>query len=97
MSTLHIIRRSISTYSSIENSIALLSATDVVVFVDDGIYNINSLIYKEICKAITTGNIHVIVSHAQARGITTPDNISAITMKELLGLSLSTNQSITWQ
>lgn len=97
MSTLHIIRRSISTHSSIKNSIELLSKGDVVVFIDDGIYNINDLIYQEIYKVISSTNIYVVVEHAQARGISIPDNMSAITIKEILGLSLSTTQSITWQ
>jgi tRNA 2-thiouridine synthesizing protein B len=97
MSTLHIIRRLESSHSSITNSIALLAEGDAVVLIDDGTYNINNMIYKNICKVIPSDNIHVIAKHAQARGLAIPGNISAITMKELLDLSLSTTQSITWQ
>ncbi len=97
MSTLHLIRVTNSAHSGANNSIALLNTNDVVVFIDDGIYNINQLILNDFIEVIGKESIYFIDEHAKARAIQAPSNISAINMAKLLTIALSCTRTITWQ
>lgn len=95
MTTLHMIR--LSSFKNVQESIALLSSNDVLVLLDDGTYNINQLILKDFITLLGSERVYVIKAHAKARGLHIPKEVNAIELSDLIELTLTTNQSITWQ
>lgn len=101
MSKLHIIRASAFADSTLKNGIALLKSDDTVLLIDDGVYNLQHPILSTLSNALTKHNLLVIGEHVQARGLQYSSSIKAsiteITIDDIIDLTLSVKQSITWQ
>jgi len=101
MSTLHIIRASAFSNNTVKNSIALLKGTDKILLIDDGVYNLNHAVLGEMTHLISKQQLFVIGAHIQARGVkcsaTESELFTNITIDDVVELSLSVSQNITWQ
>lgn len=97
MTTLHIVRKSAFNTSDFVQCLQVTEKNDVVVFIDDGCYNLcHDLITKiEQDKSV---QLKVIEAHASARGVTINDDIcTKISMNELVSLTFTNDRVITWQ
>jgi len=97
MTTLHIIRQSAFTTTDFSHCLQVAGNNDVIVFIDDGCYNLN---HNSINVVDSKKNIQlkVIKHHADARAISIDNEIfTAIDMTDLVSLTFSNNRVITWQ
>lgn len=97
MPTLHIVRQSAFNTDDFAQCLQVLRSNDVIVFIDDGCYNLH---HKLISTIDTEDDIqlNVIGKHAQARAITIDESLyTIIDMNNLVELTLTTNRVITWQ
>jgi sulfur relay protein TusB/DsrH len=97
MPTLHIVRQSAFNSDDFAQCLQVLRDNDVIVFIDDGCYNVHHPLIKTI-NSETKIQLNVIQKHAQARGLTIDKALyTAINMNHLVQLTLTTNRVITWQ
>jgi len=99
MTTLHIVRQSAFNTNDFAQCTQTIKAQDTLVLIDDGCYNLSHPLKDEIPKKMV---IKVLALHAKARGITVmnmaqDDLLSLITMEDLVNLTLSAKNTITWQ
>jgi len=96
MPTLHIVRQSAYQSDDFAQCVNVLRSNDVIVFIDDGCYNLN---HPLIGTIDTTANIelNVIREHAQARAIQVNNTFNIIDMKKLVELTFTAGRIITWQ
>ena len=90
MASLHLIRNSAYSDANVLTALSLRNANDLVVLIDDGVYNVSHPSIQQLLANNTGIEVYVIEHHIQARGIATPDNIEQITMANLI--ALTTNQ-----
>ncbi len=94
MSTLHLIRTSAYQQDDLKQCLALLQASDKIVLLDDGCYNLT----HPLLNTDINHNIYHINEHALARAMLEHNNISqAITLTELTQLFFTVDKVITWQ
>jgi len=97
MTTLHIVRQSAFSTNDFYQCVQVLGKNDVIVFVDDGCYNLqhNLIDSIDINKYI---QLKVIKQHANARAIIINEEIfTQISMADLVSLSFENDRVITWQ
>ncbi|MDX2370120.1 MAG: sulfurtransferase complex subunit TusB [Colwellia sp.] len=97
MPTLHIVRQSAFNSDDFAQCLQVLRNNDVIVFIDDGCYNLHHKLINTI-DSETGIQLNVIEKHAQARAIKVDKTLySVINMNDLVDLTLTTNRVITWQ
>ena len=97
MPTLHIIRQSAFNSDDFSQCLQTLRKSDVIVFIDDGCYNLHHPLITSIDSDANI-QLKVVEKHAQARGITIDETFySVINMNNLVELTLTTSRVITWQ
>lgn len=97
MPTLHLVRQSGFTSDDFAQCLQTLSNEDVIVFLDDGCYNIKHALMNRI-GANKNIKLKIIDQHASARGIHVVSNAcEKITMENLVELTLTNDRVITWQ
>lgn len=96
MTTLHLIRDSALSNNSINLCLTNLSATDVIVLIDDGCYNINNAFIDEAQKIIPLKQCYAIDEHINARALQVKTAI-VINYENLLELIFNHHNVITWQ
>lgn len=97
MPTLHIVRQSAFNSDDFAQCLQVLRSNDVVVFSDDGCYNLHHKLINTIDEQASI-QLNVIDKHAQARAITIDESLySIINMNDLVNLTLTTDRVITWQ
>ncbi|PCI53461.1 MAG: sulfurtransferase complex subunit TusB [Gammaproteobacteria bacterium] len=97
MTTLHIVRQSAFTSDDFAQCLQVLRNNDVIVFIDDGCYNLHHSLINTIDSAAEI-QLKVIEKHAKARAVTIDETqYSVINMSNLVELTLTTNRVITWQ
>ena len=97
MPTLHIVRQSAFSSDDFAQCLQVLRNNDVIVFIDDGCYNVHHPLIHTINRN-TSIHLNVIEKHAQARGIGIDKALyTLINMNNLVQLTLTTNRVITWQ
>lgn len=101
MTTLHLVRRSAFETQDFYQCLALLKAEDALVLLDDGCYNLHHQLIRQVKQTI-----YVIKEHAIARAINinthivelpAEQSVEPISMTSLVQMTLSYNNSITWQ
>tara|TARA_R110001592_G_scaffold408_10_gene2316 strand:- start:3589 stop:3894 length:306 start_codon:yes stop_codon:yes gene_type:complete len=101
MTTLHIVRQSAFNTNDFSQCLHVLGNNDVIVFIDDGCYNLQHNLINNLINSIDgTKNIQlkVINQHANARAIIINEEIfTKITMTELVSLTFENDRVITWQ
>ena len=97
MTTLHLVRCSAFKSHTINNCLSVLGGEDMVILLDDGVYNLQHPVLQQFQTVIPDSNLLVIQQHALARGVKLMSEHQAIELSELIKLSLETAQSITWQ
>jgi len=97
MPTLHIVRQSAFNSDDFAQCLQVLRNNDVIVFSDDGCYNLHHKLINTIDSKASI-QLNVIDKHAQARAITIDESLySIINMNDLVNLTLTTDRVITWQ
>ena len=97
MTTLHIVRQSAFNTSDFAQCLQVLGQNDVIVFIDDGCYNLHHTLIHHIESHLSI-QLKVMTPHAQARAINIEANIcEGIVMKDLIELTFEHNRVITWQ
>ncbi len=99
MTTLHIVRQSAFNTNDFAQCTQTIKAQDTLVFIDDGCYNLSHPLMDEIPKKVA---IKVLALHAKARNLSVINKeqdawLSLITMEDLVNLTLSAKNTITWQ
>lgn len=97
MPTLHIVRQSAFNTNDFAQCLQVLRHSDIIVFIDDGCYNLH---HKLINTINNQAGIELIVmeKHAQARAISIDESLyAAINMNTLVELTMNTDRVITWQ
>ena len=96
MPTLHIVRQSAYQSDDFAQCVNVLRSNDIIVFIDDGCYNIH---HPLLATIDTTAKIelNIIKEHAQARAITINDTINIIEISKLVELTFTAGRTITWQ
>ena len=97
MTTLHIVRQSAFNTNDFFQCLQVLGKKDVIVFIDDGCYN---LLHSLINNIDNNKNIQlkVIKQHAKARAIIINEEVfTQITMTDLVSLTFDNDRVITWQ
>ncbi len=94
MSTLHLMRTSAYQQNDLTQCLDLLQASDAIVLLDDGCYNLS----HHLLTANISNPIYHINEHAIARAMLDQKKISqAITLAELPALFFTFDKVITWQ
>lgn len=97
MPTLHIVRQSAFNSDDFAQCLQVLRNNDVIVFSDDGCYNLHHKLINTIDNKASI-QLNVIDKHATSRAITIDENLySIINMNDLVNLTLTTDRVITWQ
>lgn len=97
MPILHIVRQSAFNSDDFTQCLQVLRNNDVIVFIDDGCYNLHHPLINTIGSEANI-QLSVIDKHAKARGITIDESLyTIINMNNLVELTLTTNRVITWQ
>ncbi len=95
MNTLHIVRQSAFATNDFTQCIQVLNAADLIVFTDDGCYNLTHQSIKQVSEQV---KLMVITEHVNARAIDiVGTKATAITMNDLVALTFQTDRVITWQ
>ncbi len=101
MTTLHIVRQSAFNTTDFSQCLQVLCNEDVIVFIDDGCYNLTHPLLDNIDDHIDRSKniqLNVIDQHAKARAITINENLfTRITMNNLVSLTFESDRVITWQ
>ncbi|MBU2871465.1 sulfurtransferase complex subunit TusB [Colwellia sp. E2M01] len=98
MNTLHLVRKSAFTHNDFAQCLSMFAQDDAIVFMDDGCYNLNHTLIKSLLERMGKNiNLNVISSHAQARAIDNHLNVKCIAMSDLVDLTFTHKQVITWQ
>jgi len=97
MPTLHIVRQSAFNSDDFAQCLQVLRNNDVIVFIDDGCYNLHHKLINTIDSEADV-KLKVVGKHALARAITIDEALyTVINMNNLVELTLTTNRVITWQ
>jgi len=75
----------------------IATTADTLVLIDDACYNVNHPLITQTLIEQPELAVKVIQSHAQARAMTTPNAITAITIQDLVSLTFTHEKVITWQ
>ncbi|WP_159819953.1 sulfurtransferase complex subunit TusB [Colwellia sp. 20A7] len=113
MTTLHIVRQSAFTTNDYSQCLQVLGDNDVIVFIDDGCYNLHHHLTDNLIDNLIdnsnnnlTDNIenpiniklNVIAQHANARAIKINEAVfTQIEMADLVSLTFENDRVITWQ
>ena len=102
MATLHIVRQSAFNTNDFCQCLQVLGNEDVIVFIDDGCYNLRHSLIESIDSDTLFSNksiqLKVIAQHANARSIVVNEAVVAkITMDDLVLLTFENDRVITWQ
>jgi len=102
MATLHIVRQSAFNTSDFSQCLHVLGNEDVIVFIDDGCYNLQHSSINNIDGNTLFSNksiqLKVIAQHAKARAVAINEaTIDKITMDDLVSLTFENDRVITWQ
>jgi len=97
MPTLHIVRQSAFNSDELAQCLQVLRNNDVIVFIDDGCYNVHHKLMNTIDSEAGI-QLKVMGKHAQARAIKVNKALyTVIDMNNLVELTLTTSRVITWQ
>jgi len=97
MATLHLIRQSAFDTNDFEQCLDITCVNDKVVLLDDACYNVRHPILDIDSTSFPTKELFIIESHAKARGLSVPENITAISMHRLVQLTFELDTVVTWQ
>lgn len=102
MATLHIVRQSAFNSNDFFQCLQVICNDDVIVFIDDGCYNLTHNLINSIESSTLFSNqsiqLKVIEQHAKARAIAINEKVFAkITMSDLVSLTFKNDRVITWQ
>ena len=102
MTTLHIVRQSAFNSNDFAQCLYVLGNNDVIVFIDDGCYNLQHSLINSIDSDTLFSNkniqLKVIEQHAMARAIAINEAVfTKINMNDLVSLTFENNRVITWQ
>ena len=93
MSTLHLVRTSAYQHDDLAQCLAVYSAEDTIVLLDDGCYNLNHALLAK----VNNERLFIIIEHCQARAVSFEKNKQAIALAQLTPLFFLHNSVITWQ
>jgi len=97
MTTLHIVRQSAFNSNDFFQCLQVLGNKDVVIFIDDGCYNLQHTLINSI-DSNKNIQLKVIEQHANARSIAINEEVlTKITMNNLVSLTFENDRVITWQ
>lgn len=97
MTTLHLVRQSAYNSNDFAQCLHVLGNNDVIVFIDDGCYNLTHNLLNSI-DSNKNIQLKVITQHAKARAIIINEALfTKITMTDLVSLTFENNRVITWQ
>jgi len=97
MATLHIVRQSAFNTDDFSQCLQVLGNNDVIVFIDDGCYNLQHNLIQSI-DSNKNIQLNVIEQHAKARAIAVNEEaLTKITMNNLVSLTFENDRVITWQ
>jgi len=97
MATLHIVRQSAFNTNDFSQCLQVLGNEDVIVFIDDGCYNLQHNLINNIDDNKNI-QLKVIEQHANARAIIINEDVFAkTTMTDLVSLTFESDRVITWQ
>ncbi len=92
----HIIHKSAAAHHSALDALPMINSDDVVIFIDDGIYNAIHTDYLEQLVA-QTQRIFALSEHALARGFSELSPcVEMINMPDFVRQSLSAEHNISW-
>jgi len=98
MSMLHLVRTSAFQTTDFEQCLNVIQASDTIVLLDDGCYNVNHDLWQIALSKITLSALYIIEAHALARAITIDkQNINTLSLDALMTLICETEKSVTWQ
>jgi len=97
VTTLHIVRQSAFCTTDFAQCIQVLANNDVIVFIDDGCYNLKHHLIDDIENSKNI-QLKVIEQHARARAVVVDTSVFVnITIEGLVKLTFENNRVITWQ
>ena len=94
MSILHLVRSSAFDKQDFQQCLNTLLPQDCLVLLDDGCYNINHPLFKQITIDV---EINVLARHADARAVEFVEHAKAINMADLVKITFAHQTVITWQ
>ncbi len=98
MKILHLQRSSAFNTNDFQQCLLTLKNDDALVLIDDGCYCLSHTLLLKLQKSHNSVPIYYIKNHANARAISTDDNIaSAIDLTKLIELTFEYDSTITWQ
>jgi len=97
MTTLHIVRKSAFSSNDLAQCLALATKADTIVLLDDACYNVNHPLIAKTLNEQPELAINIMQTHAQARAVNIMNPIKAILMEDLIKLTFTHKQVITWQ
>jgi len=93
---LHMISKSPYQHSAFTDACTVVSQDDAILFIEDGIYAaLPSSPYLEQLKKLGC-ECYVLAQHAEARGATLDASIQAITLPQMVALTLQYSKTISW-
>jgi tRNA 2-thiouridine synthesizing protein B len=97
MSILHIVRNSAFSSNDLIQCLALINEHDTLALIDDGCYNVNHPSFKKLTIDYPRLKIKVMMQHANARAVIVEQPTTVIEMKDLVELTFTHENVITWQ
>jgi tRNA 2-thiouridine synthesizing protein B len=98
MSMLHLVRTSAYQSNDFEQCLNVIQASDALVLLDDGCYNLNHELWQQALNKMAVSALYIIEAHAQARAIIIDGAIvSSLSLDALMKLICETEKSVTWQ
>jgi tRNA 2-thiouridine synthesizing protein B len=98
MSMLHLVRSSAFQSNDFEQCLNVIQASDTIVLLDDGCYNLNHHLWQQALSKVALPALYIIEAHAQARAINIDnDKVNLLSLDALMTLICETEKSVTWQ
>ncbi|QBG34592.1 sulfurtransferase complex subunit TusB [Litorilituus sediminis] len=97
MAILHIVRNSGFQSNELQQCLDIICESDVLVFIDDGSYNVNHPALMNTQSQLPGLEVKVMAHHASARAIAIPNSIEAISNNDLVQLTFQLDRTMTWQ
>ena len=97
MSVLHLLRSSAFEKNDFKQCLKNLNPDDNLVLMDDGCYNLHHPLINEARAILAQAHIHMVKTHAQARAVNVVQDITLITLDDIISLTLSNDTVVTWQ
>ena len=99
MPTLHLVRQSAFATTDLQQCMDVTSSGDSIVFIDDGCYCLAHAMVADVIASTNVQQImlYTIAEHANARAVSIPESVIAISMDDMVKLTFKVDNVITWQ